>query len=88
MALRVLERLRVPVTEDWRDPWPQAIAYPWTYRLQDDVRWARTYLMPHLSRWLRGRPTGEGFLPKRPELAPLDGEPGAGPLGLTSRPAI
>jgi lysophospholipase L1-like esterase len=87
VALRVLEVLGVPVTEDWRAPWPAAVASPWAYRRQQDLIWARQYLMPHLSNWLRGIPTGEGFLPKRPELAPLEGEPPVGPIGLTSRPA-
>ncbi len=87
VALRVLEVLDVPVTDDWRVPWPVAAASPWVYRRQQDLIWTRQYLMPHLSKWLRGVPTGEGFLPKRPDLAPLDGDPGTGPLGLTSRPA-
>jgi len=87
VALRVMEVLGVPVSDDWRAPWPAAAASPWVYRRQQDLIWTRQYLMPHLSKWLRGIPTGEGFLPKRPDLAPLDGEAPAGPIGLTSRPA-
>lgn len=88
VALRTLEVLGVPVAQDWRVPWPQAVAYPWSYRRQQDLIWTRQHLMPYLSRLVRGQSTGDGYLPKRPELAPLNGEPGAGPIGLTSRPAI
>ncbi len=75
VALRVLEVLGLPVTEDWRTPWPQAVASPWVSRRQQDVMWARQYLMPYLSKWVRGHQTGDGFQPKRPDLAPLDTAP-------------
>jgi lysophospholipase L1-like esterase len=55
--------------EGWRHP-----AVPKTRR--EDVQWAREYLMPWLGRRLRGRSTGDGYLPKRPDLEMLSGESG------------
>jgi len=52
--------------EDWPD-----LAPPNTRR--DDVQWAREFLLPWLGRRLRGRSTGDGYLPKRPDLEPLSG---------------
>jgi lysophospholipase L1-like esterase len=75
VALRVLETLREPVTEDWRTPFPVAQPAPWRLRQQEDLRWMRTYVMPYVRRRLQGQQTGEGHLPKRPELLPLDGGP-------------
>lgn len=83
VALRTCEVLGVPVTEDWREPWPEAIAEPWQRRRHEDLRWARTYLMPFLYGRMRGRATGDGFFPKRPELAPY----AQLPHGVTSEPA-
>jgi hypothetical protein len=37
----------------------------------------RDFVMPYLQRRLRGRPTGDGYLPKRPELLPLESPFGA-----------
>jgi lysophospholipase L1-like esterase len=77
VTLRVLEALGEPVTDDWRVPFPAAEPAPWRLRQQEDLRWMREFVMPHLRRRLRGHRTGEGFLPKRPELLPLDGGPEA-----------
>ncbi len=40
-------------------------------RLLEEVRWARTFLMPWIGRRLTGRSSGDGRFPKRPELQPL-----------------
>lgn len=74
VALRVLETLGEPVTEDWRAPLPAADPPPWRAQLQEDVRWMAEFVMPHVHRTLRGRQTGEGVAPKRPDLLPLDGD--------------
>ncbi|MGQ0483561.1 MAG: SGNH/GDSL hydrolase family protein [Pseudonocardia sp.] len=71
VALRTLEVLGVPVTENWRDPWPEADPHPWLHRRQEDLVWARQYMLPYLYGRVRGRRTGDGFAPKRPELTPL-----------------
>lgn len=75
VALRVLEALGVAVTEDWRVPFPAADPQPWHRRQQEDLRWLAEWVMPHVGKMLRGHRTGEGFVPKRPELLPLDGGP-------------
>lgn len=72
VALRVLETLREPVTEDWRVPLPDGDRAPWRDRQLDDLRWMREFAMPFLRKRLQGRRTGDGFVPKRPELLPLD----------------
>lgn len=72
VALRVLETLGVPVAEDWRAPLPTPEPTPWRTRQQEDLRWLRECVMPYLRGRLQGRPTGDGFTPKRPELLPLD----------------
>ncbi|MHA6796863.1 SGNH/GDSL hydrolase family protein [Pseudonocardia bannensis] len=71
VALRVLEVLGEPVAEDWRTPWPAAEPAPWRHRQQEDLRWVRDFVMPYVKGRLSGRRTGDGYLPKRPELAPL-----------------
>jgi lysophospholipase L1-like esterase len=53
--------------------WPRP-PVPKTRR--EDVRWAREFLLPWLGRRLRGRSTGDGYLPKRPDLEALSGESG------------
>jgi lysophospholipase L1-like esterase len=85
VALRTCEVLGVPVAEDWREPLPEAAPHPWQRRRQEDLSWARDYLLPFLRDWARGRQTGEGFAPKRPELRPYLDNP---PNGAKSRAAI
>lgn len=71
VALRTLEVLGVPVTENWREPWPAVDQHPWPHRFVEDLVWARQYMLPYLYGRARGRPTGDGFRPKRPELTPM-----------------
>lgn len=70
VALRVCEVLGLEVAENWREAEP-AVQYPWRHRRQADLSWSRDYLVPFLRDWLRGRQTGEGYAPKRPELTRL-----------------
>ncbi|HEX4360171.1 MAG TPA: SGNH/GDSL hydrolase family protein [Pseudonocardia sp.] len=80
VALRTLEVLGVPVTEDWREPLSAEVPRPWQYRRQEDLSWARDYLVPFLKDWARGRQTGEGYAPKHTELLPYaQALPGATP---------
>ncbi|GAB3461195.1 SGNH/GDSL hydrolase family protein [Actinophytocola sediminis] len=71
IALRTAEVLGVEVTEDWREPWPPAPVMPWLRLRQADLAWTRTYLLPWVSRQLRGESIGDGLRPKRPELQPI-----------------
>jgi lysophospholipase L1-like esterase len=72
VALRLLESLHERVAEDWRAPLPAAAPTPWRERQREDLRWMRDFVMPFVRNRLQGRDTGDGFLPKRPELLPLE----------------
>jgi lysophospholipase L1-like esterase len=79
VALRACEVMGVPVTSDWREPLPAAAvpgAWPgrpagWLAERQLDARWASDHAAPWVSRRLRGVSSGDGLLPKRPELLPM-----------------
>jgi len=85
VALRTCEILGVPVTGDWRAPWPaepgavrpgngavrRRPGAVWLAARRQDARWARQYAMPWVRRRLTGTSSGDGLDPKRPDLAPL-----------------
>ncbi|HLH82373.1 MAG TPA: SGNH/GDSL hydrolase family protein [Trebonia sp.] len=87
VALRAGEVLGVPVTEDWRtvpeDVAASAESVPasvgaarearavWLAARREDAKWAREYFMPWINRRLHGVSSGDGRLPKRPELLPV-----------------
>jgi lysophospholipase L1-like esterase len=75
VALRTLETLGEPITDDWRTPLPAAEPVPWLVRQQEDLRWLREWVLPFVTRRLQGHSTGDGFAPKRPELLPFDALP-------------
>jgi len=77
VALRACEVMGVPVEEDWREPWPALDRAPhspaagWVSARRMDARWARMHAAPWLTRRIRGRSSGDGIPPKRPQLLPL-----------------
>jgi lysophospholipase L1-like esterase len=71
IALRAAEVLGLPVTEDWREPWPPATPMPWLRMRQADLAWTKAHLLPWVGRQLRGESMGDGLAPKRPELRPV-----------------
>jgi lysophospholipase L1-like esterase len=71
LALRVCQVLDVPVTDDWREPWPPAQQIDWLTLRREDLHWARTYLLPWVQRRVQRRSSGDGRHPKRPDLLPL-----------------
>jgi lysophospholipase L1-like esterase len=89
VALRTCEVLGLPVAGDWRAPLPPArsLAHQdrgqltrssaWLAARRQDASWAREYAMPWLRRRLGGSSSGDGVLPKRPELLPV--RPGSSP---------
>jgi lysophospholipase L1-like esterase len=72
VALRTAEVLGVPVDGDWRAPWPPMPSVAWLDRRRADLVWTRTHFLPWINRHLHGRSSGDGLLPKRPELTPVD----------------
>jgi len=94
VALRTCEVLGVPVDEDWREPWPplgqvrRTAAAGWLSARRMDARWARMHAAPWVGRRIRGRSSGDGIPPKRPQLLPFSRTPapstgldlGLGPL--------
>jgi lysophospholipase L1-like esterase len=74
VALCVAETLGVPVSADWRDGWPPTATVGWLNTRRQDVQWARRHAAPWVSRRLRGVSSGDGLLPKRPGLLPLQRE--------------
>ncbi len=77
VALRACEVIGVPVDEDWREPWPPLDGSPrspaggWLSARRTDAQWARVHAAPWVTRRIRGRSSGDGIPPKRPQLLPL-----------------
>lgn len=68
VALRACAALGLPTAEDWNEPWPDPPEQTWSEQRANDIRWAREYLAPWISRRLRGISSGDGREPKRPCL--------------------
>ncbi len=71
LALRVCEVLELPVTDDWKRPWPPEEPKRWRAARREDLHWAREFLVPWIGRRLTGRSSGDGVPPKRPNLERL-----------------
>lgn len=72
VALRACEALGVPAESRWDEPWPPAEEVPWRAARQDDLRWAREFLVPWIGRRLTGRSSGDSITAKRPELVKIE----------------
>jgi lysophospholipase L1-like esterase len=68
VAEAVLEALGHEPTFDWRAPLPPAAKPLPGAKTLSDVRWLVAFLLPWIKRRLTGRSSGDGALPKRPEL--------------------
>ena len=71
VALRACETLGLRTSEDWNEPWPDLDERSWQEQAADDIKWAREYLAPWISRRLRGVSSGDGRTAKRPGLEKL-----------------
>jgi lysophospholipase L1-like esterase len=72
VALAAGEVLGVPVTGDWREPWPAAPPPAgWLSERRSDLQWAKEYLVPWIQRRLQGRSSGDEVTAKRPDLRPF-----------------
>nr|WP_082126595.1 SGNH/GDSL hydrolase family protein [Allosalinactinospora lopnorensis] len=77
VAARIAEILGHPMgpREIWARPWstpPRQL--PPILRRRENLRWVRQYLVPWISRRALGRSSGDGRLPKRPDLVELSRE--------------
>jgi len=59
-------------------PLAPVLPQSWAAQRIDDLRWARDYGLPWVGRRLRRTSTGDGRVPKRPDLAPFQLDGGAG----------
>lgn len=75
VASRVLAALGVPTEPSWSATLPPHDRPGWWAARRADARWARMYLAPWVRRRLRGRSSGDGLRPKRPQLAPIIVQP-------------
>ncbi|HKA69118.1 MAG TPA: SGNH/GDSL hydrolase family protein [Actinomycetes bacterium] len=70
VAAYVAELLGVYGGGEWRQPWPPVDPVRWVSRRRADARWLRVHVLPWVSRRVRGRSSGDGMAPKRPDLSP------------------
>jgi len=70
VAEATVRALGLPGSFDWTAPVPAAPALSLASRVRADVRWARVHLGPWIGRRLTGRSSGDGRVPKFPELTP------------------
>lgn len=68
VAEAVLEALGHEPTFDWRAPLPAAPKPRPGAKTWSDMRWLIGFLLPWIKRRLTGTSSGDGVLPKRPEL--------------------
>ncbi|MDA2802989.1 SGNH/GDSL hydrolase family protein [Nocardiopsis suaedae] len=71
LALRTAELIGLAVESGWDAPWPPEPPKDWRSARQEDLHWAREFLVPWIGRRLTGRSSGDGLSPKRPDLEPL-----------------
>jgi lysophospholipase L1-like esterase len=70
VAMAVLETLGRPVG-DWQQPLPRVRPISPVTKIGRDVTWAGRHLAPWLGRRVTGRSSGDGVVPKRPDLQPI-----------------
>ena len=68
VAAYVAELLGVAGGGVWRQPWPPADPVRWVSRRRADAHWLRVHVLPWVGRRVRGRSSGDGLPPKRPDL--------------------
>ncbi|MBW1603316.1 SGNH/GDSL hydrolase family protein [Streptomyces sp. JJ66] len=71
VAEAVWQRLGRAAECDWDEPLPVFVPPAWHLRRRADLQFARQHLAPWIARRLTGRSSGDGRLPKRPDLTPL-----------------
>jgi lysophospholipase L1-like esterase len=73
IAAALAHALGLPGTDtSWAEPLPRLPPATRAARLAADLAWSGRYLLPWAFRHLRGRSSGDGRGPKRPQLLPLE----------------
>ncbi len=76
IALAAADALGLPdATDAWRVPLPRPPRESRSARVRREAEWAGRYFAPWVIRRVRGRSSGDGILPKRPALAPVQPTP-------------
>lgn len=74
IAAALADALRLPGSDaSWTEPLPAAGIRRRGDVLGAELAWSRRHLLPWVARRLRGRSSGDGREPKRPELRPITG---------------
>lgn len=73
IAAQALWTLGLDQDEDWTSPLEEAPPLGRFESLQADREWVALHLRPWIRRRLRGESSGDGLVPKRPEIGPLQG---------------
>jgi hypothetical protein len=89
VALLACEATGIPAGADWRAPLrepplrpgPVGAAATWLAARWNDVEWVSQHAAPYLSRRLHGVSSGDGMVPKRPELIRVDNTVGVAEAG-------
>ncbi|GAA3088561.1 SGNH/GDSL hydrolase family protein [Streptosporangium carneum] len=68
VAAKVCDVLGIECDDEWRRAWPPRERVDPGIRRREDARWVREHLGPWVVRRLRGRSSGDGLDPKRPDL--------------------
>lgn len=72
VALNAARAVGLRTDEDPEAPWPsEAEQLSAAAARREHVQWAREHLVPWIGRRLRGQSSGDGLVPKRPDLMPL-----------------
>lgn len=75
IAAGLAHTLGIPdVGAAWADPTdlPPSLPPSWLTETTNEVRWMTKYLLPWLIRRVTGRSSGDGIVPKRPNLQPVE----------------
>lgn len=72
IAAALADALGLPGADGaWAEPLPHGRMLPLHGRFSSELRWWRRYFLPWLWRRVRGRSSGDGRSPKRPDLRPF-----------------
>jgi lysophospholipase L1-like esterase len=75
LAAAFADALGLPDAAGWQDPLPASAPTPRLRQVAGDTRWVLQHFAPAMVRHARGRSSGDGILPKRPNLEPVNEAP-------------